>query len=161
VILLLAHVGFTAWSSSRSGEAVSRFLPGPTGNWMHVVSNAVLAAIAVAALARRDAAGRFRRPRPGDRLWAGILLLVVMRGVADEVHQHFVPGRTCSVLDIASDGLGASLVLLAPPRARMRSARAWLPFLLALALALALGVAGATGRPWPDRVLEDWLHSLF
>lgn len=34
-------------------------------------------------------------------LWIGILF-----GLSDEIHQHFVAGRTCSVLDLLADVLG-------------------------------------------------------
>lgn len=36
-------------------------------------------------------------------------VLATLYGVTDEVHQLFVPGRSCSVADLAFDGVGAFL----------------------------------------------------
>lgn len=40
-----------------------------------------------------------------------VLLLAVLYGVSDELHQSFVPGREPSAADILVDGLGALLAL--------------------------------------------------
>ena len=40
------------------------------------------------------------------------ILLAVLVGVADELYQGFVPGRTTSITDLLLDALGSSLVLL-------------------------------------------------
>ena len=37
---------------------------------------------------------------------------VALYGAADEIHQRFVPNRSCDVLDWLADTLGASLVFL-------------------------------------------------
>ncbi len=43
-------------------------------------------------------------------LMAGLVALGV--GIADEIHQAFVPGRDASVMDVFLDGIGILLVLL-------------------------------------------------
>lgn len=50
--------------------------------------------------------------------WA--LALAMLYGLSDEVHQHFVPGRTMTVEDLAVDLIGAGLVLAALTWARAR-----------------------------------------
>ncbi len=40
------------------------------------------------------------------------LVIVVLFSVFDEMHQIFVPGRTCSFYDVAADFLGASTGIL-------------------------------------------------
>lgn len=36
-------------------------------------------------------------------------LIVTLYGVSDELHQYYVPGRNCDLLDIVFDGLGGVL----------------------------------------------------
>jgi VanZ family protein len=59
----------------------------------------------LAALALRALHGGRGPLRMGPSL--GALLLAVLYGVSDEVHQAFVPGRTPSALDVLADGVGA------------------------------------------------------
>ncbi len=40
------------------------------------------------------------------------LLLVALYGASDELHQYFVPSRTCSVYDWIADSLGAVLFMV-------------------------------------------------
>jgi VanZ family protein len=48
---------------------------------------------------------RLRRiPRP----WLAVLL-VIAYGVLDEIHQHFVPGRTPDIFDVMADATGGML----------------------------------------------------
>lgn len=44
---------------------------------------------------------------PGERRWTRGGAAGLLYGVADEIHQSFVPGRTFSLWDMAADGLGA------------------------------------------------------
>lgn len=50
--------------------------------------------------------------RKGLRLVLPAWLTASLLGVADEVHQHFVPGRTMQVSDMALDAVGALLGVL-------------------------------------------------
>ena len=126
------------WSSSRQPK------PGPPDallgilhNGAHVVAYAALAFAWWAALSTR-----------GRTLRAGwVVGLTILYGAADEWHQSFVPGRSCSWVDVVSDGLGATLMAqylrwrLRWDRAAARS----LPWLLMLAV---LSVGLATFGPW-------------
>jgi len=78
----------------------------------------------------------------------------------DEIHQFFIPGRTCSVLDVVADVLGAVVVLTWPgsDAGRPRTPR---PAILALAGGVAIALIGWLDRPFPDRVLENVLDAVF
>lgn len=65
----------------------------------------------LAALLHRAVAGRFWRARATVSGLAGVLLVTVLYGVSDEVHQSFVPGRTSEARDVLSDGAGAAIAL--------------------------------------------------
>ncbi len=54
---------------------------------------------------------RWRRIAGASLLAA--LVIAVLYGVSDEVHQAFVPGRTPDVADVVADATGASIALLA------------------------------------------------
>lgn len=41
-----------------------------------------------------------------------VVLSTTLYGLTDEIHQHFVPGRTFELLDIGMDFLGAILALI-------------------------------------------------
>ncbi len=43
-------------------------------------------------------------------LWT--LIISALFGASDEIHQYFVPGRTCDIFDFLADMVGASLSLL-------------------------------------------------
>ena len=40
-----------------------------------------------------------------------VFILTALYGASDEIHQHFVPGRSCDGLDLAADCCGALLLL--------------------------------------------------
>lgn len=133
-------VGMTVlwWSSSREPK------PGPSDpmlallhNGAHVVAYAALAFAWWAALTTRERSLRAS--------W--VAGLTVLYGAADEWHQSFVPGRTCSWVDLVSDGMGAAL-MVQYLRWRLRSARGAarsLPWLLVIAV---VSVGLATFGPW-------------
>ncbi|MBM2827450.1 MAG: VanZ family protein [Dehalococcoidia bacterium] len=50
--------------------------------------------------------------RPGSRKRLAIILLIaILYGLSDEVHQMFVPSRSSSLWDVAVDALGAGIAL--------------------------------------------------
>ena len=59
------------------------------------------------ALLMRALAGGFGRPVSARTALAAVVLSVLY-GVTDEVHQHFVPPRRMEWLDLAADAAGAS-----------------------------------------------------
>ena len=61
-------------------------------------------------LTLRATHGEARPLAPGPA--AAAFFLVVLWGVLDEIHQHFVPGRDASVRDVVADALGVALALL-------------------------------------------------
>ena len=63
-------------------------------------------------LLARAAFPRLRRI-PAARRWAWVVLACLLWGVGDEMHQAFVPGRSCDPWDAASDTAGGLLVALA------------------------------------------------
>lgn len=72
-------------------------------NSMHVVAYGCLAASVWLAFARKPiAAVHAFRSR-------GAWLVASLYGVVDELHQSYVPGRVCSLADLASDAIGAAL----------------------------------------------------
>ena len=117
------------WGSSRST------LPGPWGSrepWSnalgmatHVGEYAILSALTYRAL--RQHASRFTvRPAPdgthhvssfiprqtGRFTLHSSLALTMLFALSDEWHQSFVPGRQCTLADLALDAAGAALGLL-------------------------------------------------
>jgi len=106
--LVAIHLATAFYLSSQPNplpELTSRFWD----KGLHFVEYGTLGALLVFAL-RRSGAG----PR------AALLLAVAgasVYGASDEVHQAFVPGRSCDVLDWLADSLGgavgASLLALA------------------------------------------------
>jgi hypothetical protein len=56
-------------------------------------------------------------PRLRARETAWIVIAAALYGLSDEIHQHFVPTRNSSALDLASDTLGAWLATRAVARA--------------------------------------------
>ena len=75
-------------------------------NSMHVIAYGCLAASVWLAWSRKPvtAVHAFRS--------RGAWLIAAAYGVVDELHQSYVPGRVCSVADLASDAVGAALAIL-------------------------------------------------
>ncbi len=69
----------------------------------HVIAYAALGGSLIRALASGRASGL-----APPRLIAAVLL-TILYGVSDELHQQFVPGRTPDWLDVLADGAGAAL----------------------------------------------------
>lgn len=91
--------------SSQSGLKVSQdpAVDRPFRVTGHLLAYAGLGGLLLYALCRGG------RPRPRDALVA--LLLAVLYGVSDELHQSFVPDRTGRLADVAIDAAGATVGL--------------------------------------------------
>ncbi|MBX3462164.1 MAG: VanZ family protein [Planctomycetes bacterium] len=107
-MLPLAIMAVLWWSSSR--PPTPRRV-GPLGaflhNGMHAVAFGALAGACLLALLGRDTRIAHRR-----RWLVASFAIAVGYGVVDEMHQSFVPGRICSIADMATDAAGALLVLV-------------------------------------------------
>jgi VanZ family protein len=78
----------------------------PTGVSGKVFHPVVFAGLAfLAQLAAHS--GAAPRPRPRWRRLIWVALACMAFGIADELHQSFVPHRTCTALDMGLDALGA------------------------------------------------------
>ena len=75
--------------------------PGSPDKPLHSIAYLGLAVIVVRAVA----GGLMRPVRPGSAVAA--ILITVLYGVSDEIHQMFVPGRTADVHDLMADAIGA------------------------------------------------------
>lgn len=47
------------------------------------------------------------------RVYIILCLIGILYGLSDEIHQSFVPNRTCTISDFLADSFGVSLALLA------------------------------------------------
>jgi VanZ family protein len=72
----------------------------------HALAYAGLATLAL----RATAGGRLRGITAPAMLTAWIVASVY--GLSDELHQHYVPGRSAEVGDAAADALGAAIAVL-------------------------------------------------
>ena len=52
-----------------------------------------------------------RKAAPDAPFWI-ILSFVALYGLSDEIHQYFVPGRVCDILDLAADVTGGTIALI-------------------------------------------------
>jgi hypothetical protein len=74
----------------------------------HVIEYAVLAVLLRWALIWDIPSGNGARTGYASRL---ALLVALAYGVSDELHQHFVPGRTMDPFDLLADAAGAAAAL--------------------------------------------------
>ena len=153
-----AEIALLRALSSTPGETLAPALPGPSGNLLHVVAYGVLCGLLIRAWVPLGSSWTDPAAWPGlrDPRGVAILVLVAIAGLADEIHQHGTPGRTCSVLDVFADVLGGVCVLTWPGAGPGRPRR-FTGFALAVIAALFVAVYGWLDRPFPDRVLQDWL----
>ena len=80
-------------------------------NFAHPVVFGVLALLVVPVAPRRVEGGRrWTAMSAIGAVWT--VVLVTLYGVTDELHQSTVPGRDASLLDVLSDGVGASAVIV-------------------------------------------------
>jgi len=112
-------------------------------NGAHVVAYFGLAGAWMLALSSRSGA---RAGVPSRRIVLASLVLSIAYGVIDELHQSFVPGRHCSLWDIACDVCGSIIavtLLLWTFGGEARFARITVVF----AVAALVSVAAATWLP--------------
>jgi VanZ family protein len=83
-------------------------VPGATYVWDKLAHLTVFGALCLLTLRATHGGSKPLTPGPS----AAAFFLVLLWGVLDEVHQHFVPGRDASARDVAADALGAALALL-------------------------------------------------
>lgn len=143
-------VGWATWiwflSSSRLPATVELPFAGVLGNLAHAPLFGLLGLLALAALAPKPEGSP---AWPAFRRWHFVLSvgLVVAYALLDELHQSFTPGRSPSIGDVVTDGLGAAAVAATVQRLDPRGAngrgllRLWGFFLLAIVLSATLADA--------------------
>ena len=104
-ILPLSVAATIVWLSSRPTYPFDISLPAPFDKLAHMAAFGVLAAFTDIA---------WRRTHPGlpvVRRLIMILIGVAIFGASDEIHQYFVPGRSCDIFDWMADSTGGVLGL--------------------------------------------------
>jgi VanZ family protein len=102
---LALYAGLIWYMSSRSTAPGSSFFTFPFGDKVgHALMFGVLAALIWRALR-----GSFELS-PSAALIATTVLLAVIYGGIDEIHQSYVPGRSSDAWDLAADALGAMAI---------------------------------------------------
>jgi len=107
----LIWMGVIFYSSSKTGDEVSRFLPLVQSlfpfiksfNFMHIISYLVLAMTLDFGFGKYSTQIKYK---------ILIVLLCILYGITDEFHQMFVGDRTPDIVDIRNDGIGALLWVL-------------------------------------------------
>ena len=117
---LLSWLAPVAWAavifSMSASEGVLEDLPvlplqGFIWNFAHPVVFGLLALLIVPIAPRRVQGGRRWTSMGGiGAIWT--VALVTLYGFTDELHQSIVPGRDASLLDVLSDGVGATAVVV-------------------------------------------------
>ncbi|MFK7739989.1 MAG: VanZ family protein [Planctomycetota bacterium] len=122
------------WSSScQLGTAPVAAAEALLHNGAHVVAYAALGSafwLAWSASSRRQHDGSLGEGGGWlRRSWAAFFL-AALYGAIDELHQSYVPGRVCSIVDLGSDAFGAAFAVLVLRGVSGRRARvplaAWL-----------------------------------
>ncbi|RJQ43301.1 MAG: hypothetical protein C4538_12320 [Nitrospiraceae bacterium] len=101
VILWLGTIGYMSLIFFLSSQTFSLpELPGNSDKFIHTMAYAPLAFLFYLSLSKS-----------GMRkyVFAAALLLTLLYGIIDEIHQSFVPGRDAAVGDVAADFAGAVL----------------------------------------------------
>ena len=92
----------------------------------HIFEYSILGLFTLRVFSLRLNRGSARNKGALLRLYAASLVFVVLAGIADEIHQIFVPGRYFDLLDLATDFAGVILVI-AIHRLWLRNVSASLP----------------------------------
>ena len=116
-ILPLLVAGSIVWLSQRPHYPFGIQLPPPLDKVAHASVFALLA------LCLDFAWGENLGGSPLYRRHLAVFLLVSLFGASDELHQRFVPGRSCELLDWVADSFGGALGLAVLSLSRLRSRR--------------------------------------
>ncbi len=108
--------GFSGWNVQKQ-EAFAHFIDYPVRKTAHAAEYAVLGLL----FAGSYVDSRKKRIRSIGILW----MLGTAYAVSDELHQLFVPGRSCQVTDMMLDSCGVMLGVLAGQLLWARSKKAW------------------------------------
>ena len=160
--IALALVATIFRASHTPGDVMASRVPSTLGNLLHFVVHGTLAILLLRALVPAPEGYLAPSAWPG---WSGagrwVVPLVVFHALGDEIHQHFVPGRSCSVYDIVADICGGLTVLLLPVVGARGRPRSYWPVVVTAALGVgaALGASGSR-RPPGDAWLDLLLGSL-
>ncbi|MCK5878552.1 MAG: VanZ family protein [Holophagae bacterium] len=96
-VLTVAYCGFLFFLSAQSTFPLPRIF-----SWQDLIGHAG-AYFVLGLLARKSA--------PEVSYWV-IISFIVLYGLSDEIHQYFVPGRFCDILDFAADATGGTIALI-------------------------------------------------
>ena len=99
LLLALAWMALLFYLSHQPGVATPLLFPGQD-KVFHAGVYGVLAILLLMALPRGP------EGYSGQQV-AAIVLIASLYGVSDEIHQHFVPGRSSEILDWVADTVGA------------------------------------------------------
>lgn len=103
--LPLSVAATIVWLSSRSTYPLDLSLPEPLDKVAHLAAFGTLAI-------SLDIAWRHSRPNTALALRFMVLFTIVaLFGASDELHQYFVPGRSCDFFDWIADAAGGALGL--------------------------------------------------
>ncbi len=103
--LPLSVAATIVWLSSRSTYPLDISLPEPLDKVAHLAAFGTLAI-------SLDIAWRHTRPNTALVLrFMALFIIVALFGASDELHQYFVPGRSCDFFDWIADATGGALGL--------------------------------------------------
>ena len=156
-LLAVTYAAFIWFLSSRTGKEIPAGLGGMSLSLLHIPVHGGLAVLLLGALRREVGRGGW----PGLRSTEGAITMLLgsLHGIADEVHQAFVPGRTCSLIDVLLDACGFLLVLVLPVVAGKGRPGSW-PLAVSVGLvAVLLGFFGARWWPEVDGILQRLVDS--
>ena len=88
------------------------------------------------------------------------LLFTALFGIADEIHQYFVPGRLCSLFDALLDTCGAAFVLVLPWVSGGSRPKSPAPAVVLIAAAVVIALITGYWRPPADDAIERALAAL-
>jgi len=97
----ICWMGVIYYLSSQPGRDMPMLFPGQD-KLMHLVIFGILGFLTTGAV---RAARQGYRARP---FWI-VVALVTLYGIADELHQLFVPGRSADIFDVLADSVGGLL----------------------------------------------------